>query len=402
MKNNILLKGKGGSPGIGHGRIEIFRNKNIDKNRIAVIDSLTPDITPFLKNASGVITDKGGITSHGLNILREYRIPCVVGTVLASEILNDDQLVTIDGWNGDVYGGDVEIEHKKVKEVYEIQTKIYAIVEIPSRSKGISEVFDGVGSLRSNYMILKSGKHPRKFVEEGKEKILEDLIYGGMKTVLESFHQKPVWYKLLDAPTNEFRRLIGGEEEPYEGNPLFGWRGIQRELDEPKLLSIELSAMRKLLNEGFDNLYVKVPFIRDISEYREFLDILQNFGLEKLKRGISVETPAVALSIDEFIQMGVDFVSIGVNDLTMCLLAVDRDNELVSNMFKDDHPVVLGMLDDVISKCRKNNIEICVSGRISDNLLKFLIGKIDIICYDAANVLEMRKKIYGLEKEIKR
>jgi len=313
--------------------------------------------------------------------------------------LREGQVVTVDGWSGEVFEGMVEIKAVDVEEVYGTQTKIYASIEVPDIAKKVSELFDGVGSLRSNYMILESKKHPRKWIEEGKEKHLEDLIYKGTKIVLDAFDTKPVWYKTLDVPTDEFRKLEGGEDEPYERNPLLGWRGIKRELMDRGLLDIELYALSRLLKEGYSNLYVKIPFVRDVEEYKALLQMLPDYGLENARVGISVETPAVALSIENFIALGIDFISIGINDLVMCFLGVGRDNERVADLFRDDHPVFLKILEELILKCRDSGVETCIAGGISDKLLISLVGKIDIISTDPVNVLEMRKKIYVLENK---
>ena len=99
---------------------------------------------------------------------------------------------------------------------------------------------DGVGLLRTEHMMLSTGVHPRKFILDGEEDKLVDTIAEGVLKVADEFYPKPVWYRTLDAPTDEFITLEGGENEPREHNPMLGWRGIRRELDEPEILKARI------------------------------------------------------------------------------------------------------------------------------------------------------------------
>jgi pyruvate,water dikinase len=222
-----------------------------------------------------------------------------------------------------------------------------------------------VSSLRNDYFLLESGVHPAKMVRDGQSRILEDTIARGIVRTAALFAGKPVWYKTMDAPTDEFRRLAGGDDEPIERNPLLGWRGIGRELEEPDVLELELRAVRRALEDGCTRVGVKLPFIRFVEEYRAVVDLVERLGMrahEDVALGVSIETPASAAQVREYIDEGADFVSVGVSDLAMCVLALDRESHKVADLFDPAHPAVVEVLTQIAETARSAGIYSCVCG----------------------------------------
>jgi len=128
-----------------------------------------------------------------------------------------------------------------------------------------------------------------------------------------------VWYRTFDARTDEFRNLAGGEKEPEEDNPMLGWHGIRRSLDQPALIQAEFRAIKELHSEGLDNVGVMLPFVIRPDEVVAAKQLAREVGLRPHKDvdfGIMVETPAAAVRIEDFIDVGIDFLSFGTNDLT--------------------------------------------------------------------------------------
>ena len=403
-----LLKGIGTSSYVGVGRVrKIKGDKDIDEIKegdIVVVSKASRDMLQHLQKAGGVVTDYGGITSHVAIVLREMRIPCIVGTTNATEVLEDGMIVTVDGKTGNIYGGFMESEgEKELFEIYHPSTKIKVNLNVPEIAESAAPYSDGVGSIRIENMMVRTLKHPYKLLEDEE---LIDTIVAGVRKIADSFYPKPVWFRTFDIPTDELKRLKGGEVEPYETNPLLGLRGIQKDLKRVDVLKAEFQAIKYLLEEGYDNIGLKIPFLRDINEYVLSKEILRKVGLrphKDLDVGISVETPSVVFTFDEFLKEGIDFMSLGMSDLAMCSLAVDRRSVKVAKLFDLMHPAVLKMVKMVIAKCNQNEIESSVSGHAGGDpeIVKKLIEfGINAISTNPDQVLKIRKVVYNVENGI--
>ena len=376
-KKDVLIKGLGASPSLGSGRVRIiFSTEELDKVKegdVLVTTMTNPDMVPAMRRASAIVTEEGGMTCHAAIVSRELGIPCIVGTSEATKVLSDGDEITVDGSRGVVYKGLTEKKEEKPQKVTQVApqkivtaTEVKANISIPEIASRMAPIADGVGLLRVEHMILGIGKHPIKFIHEGKKKELIEKIAVGVREVAEAFYPKPVWYRSLDAPTDEFRSLEGGEEEPVEHNPMLGWRGIRRGLDQEELLRAEFRAIKKLVDEGFTNIGTMIPLVIRPEELRRAKEIALEVGLkphEELKFGIMVETPASALIIEDFIAEGLDFISFGTNDLTQYTLAVDRNNEHVAKLFSEKHKAVLKLIEMVIKKCREAGVETSICGQ---------------------------------------
>ena len=377
----IIAKGLGASPGMASGAVKIVRNTDeldkIEEGDILVTVMTTPDMVPAMKRADGIITDEGGVTCHAAIVSRELGIPCVVGTGDASKILKENSIVTLDGSKGFVFEGKLKTEDKDSGEETAttsiIQNQLITVTEVkvnvsmPEAAKKASETgADGVGLLRTEHMMLALGVHPKKFITDGKEDELVKALVENILKVADAFYPKTVWYRTLDAPTDEFKSLQGGENEPYEHNPMLGWRGIRRELDEPEILKAEFKAIKKLHEEGYTNIGIMLPLVQHPDELKEAKRIAREVGLKPQKTiewGIMVETPGAALTIEDFIAEGIDFVSFGTNDLTQYTLAIDRNNEHVAGLYSERHPAIMKLIAMVIKECNKAGVKTSICGQ---------------------------------------
>ncbi len=377
-KGEIILKGLAASPGIAVGKVKIIRDTSeldkVEKGDILVTKMTTPDMVPAMERAAAIVTDDGGLTCHAAIVSRELGIPCVVGTKKATQVLKEGEIITVDATRGIIYRGDVKVkESKKAEEVVTgaapiiTATAVKVNIDMPRLAeKAAATGAEGVGLLRAEHMILELGKHPRKFIEEGKEEELVEALANGIEKVCAAFYPYPVWYRTLDAPTGEFRRLEGGENEPEESNPMLGWRGIRRGLDEPWLLKAEFKAIKKVIERGYNNIGVMLPLVQHVDELRKAKKLAREVGLIPHKDcafGIMVETPAAALCIEDFIKEGIDFISFGTNDLTQYTLAVDRDNARVAHLYNEAHPAVWKLIEYVIKKCKEAGVETSICGQ---------------------------------------
>lgn len=417
----IITKGLGASPGMASGKVKIIKDTDeldkIQKGDILVTVMTTPDMVPAMKRANGIITDEGGVTCHAAIVSRELGIPCVVGTGEATKILPENSVVTLDGNKGLIYEGKV-IEESSQKEEetgapVPVQQSILTVTEVkvnvsmPEAAKKASKTgADGVGLLRTEHMMLTTGVHPKKFIVEGNEDELIKVLVENILKVADAFYPKPVWYRTLDAPTDEFKSLKGGEGEPYEHNPMLGWRGIRRELDEPEILKAEFRAIKKLHEQGYTNIGIMLPLVQHPDELKKAKEIARDVGLKPQKNiefGVMVETPAAAMIIEEFIAEGLDFVSFGTNDLTQYTLAIDRNNENVAELYSEKHPAVLKLIERVIKECNKAGVKTSICGQagsMPDIVEKLVELGITSVSANTDAVATVREVVARVEKKL--
>ncbi len=406
-EHTVLLRGVGASPAVGTGEVVRLIGEQVQilpPGAVAIVSRLTNDLAVHLRGASAVVADEGGATSHGANILREFGVACVLGTGTATSTLTDGQRVTVDGYRGVIYLGDLSLRPADVEETPRTRTRVFVSVLVPDQARVVATHADGVSSLRNDYLLLQSGVHPAKMVRSGRSEQLLGTIASGIVQTAELFAGRPVWYKTLDAPTDEFRRLVGGDEEPTERNPLLGWRGLGRELEEPELFMLELRAVMRALESGAENVSLKLPFVRFPEEYERAKRFIERAGLrphEDVGIGVSVETPGIAARLQVLCDLGVDFISVGVSDLVMCILALDRESERVASLFQPAHPAVLDVLGHIAETSRTNDVFLCACGESAHD--EALLPELVALRYDAVGVslpyfAPVRRRIAGIER----
>ena len=268
---------------------------------------------------------------------------------------------------------ELEEEVKMLTELLrEIAAKVKVNVALPEAAKHAAQTgADGVGLLRAEHMITANGVHPAEYIRRNEINKLVKAVHDGIETVLKEFKGKPVWYRTFDARTDEYRNLEGGKYEPHEENPMLGWHGIRRDLDQPELLKAQFLAIKQLLEEGYENIGVMLPFVHDASQVREAKKIAEEVGLKqergKLEFGVMVEVPAAALTIEDILKEGIDFISFGTNDLTQLTLGLDRNNERIQKHFNEMHPAVLKQIKMVIDACKKAGVQTSICGQAASN-----------------------------------
>ena len=391
---DVLFRGLGSSPGIASGQARIITKLDhldqVGDGDVIVTEMTMPDMVPAMKRAAGIVTDEGGMTSHAAIISRELGVPAVVGTGSATRELEDGQPITIDGDKGTVREG-AEPEEEETPEPIEdarpktpvkpmTATEVKVNVSIPEAAERAAATgADGVGLLRTEHMVLSLGQTPTRYIAENGERAYVDELVDGIRTAAEEFYPRPVRVRTLDAPTDEFRQLEGGDDEPREHNPMLGYRGIRRSLDNPDLFAHELEAFRRIYGMGYDNVEIMFPLVNDASDVAQARDLLREAGVDPEKRewGVMVETPASALEVGSMAEEGIDFVSFGTNDLTQYTLAVDRNNERVAGAFDELHPAVLKLIGDTIETCREHDVKTSICGQAASKprMVQFLVEK---------------------------
>ncbi|MFB6193766.1 MAG: putative PEP-binding protein [Halobaculum sp.] len=257
-------------------------------------------------------------------------------------------------------------------------TEVKVNVSIPSAAdRAAATGADGVGLLRLEHILLSLGETPREYVTNHGEEAFVERVAEEVRTVAEAFYPRPVRARTLDAPTDELAELEGGEREPAEHNPMLGWRGVRRSLDESDLVRLELRAFERVQSMGYDNLEVMFPLPNDPWEVAAMRDLLADVGIDPATRpwGTMIETPASVRQIDSIIDTGIDFVALGTNDLVQYVLAVDRNNGNVADRFEELHPAVLEAMGEVIEACNARGVDTTITGQAGSKpaMARFLV-----------------------------
>jgi len=375
----VLVEGQGASPGVVSGRVVIVRDvkdtSGVKDGDILVTKMTNPDMVPAMRRVSAIVTDEGGMTCHAAIVSRELGTPAVVGTKKATKLLKDGQIVTVDGEKGIIYEGAVAAPAAAAPAAAPAAaaaapvitgTLVKVNVSLPEAAQRAAATgADGVGLLRIEHLILGLNKTPGWYIANNAEEDFIAELYGGIKTVLDAFPGKPVWVRTLDAPTDEFRNMEGGETEPIEHNPMLGWRGIRRDLQTPDQFRLQIEAFKRLWAAGYDNLGVMFPMVNHPNEFVRARALMKEWGVdvENATLGVMIEVPSSAILVEDFIRAGIRFASFGTNDLIQYTLAIDRNNEHVADMYQPKHPAVLRLIDYAISVCRENGVECSICGQ---------------------------------------
>ncbi len=428
----VVVRGiSAGRRGYGIGKATVVlnpddANRDMKKGDILVTGMTDPDFVPFMKMASAIVTDKGGITSHAAIVSRELNIPCVVGTETATQVMKTGQEYTVDSRNGVIYEGIMEQAvqtpvasngsgNGMVAESAPVTaTRIYMNLGTPEMIEQYKNLpFEGIGLMRTEFILASAiGKHPMAFVEEGKSQEFVDKLAEGVATVARAIQPKPVVVRLSDFKTNEYRGLEGGEKyEIVEENPMLGWRGCSRYISKwyDKAFRLECQAIKKCRTEwSLKNVYVMLPMVRTLWEAKKVLEIMKEEGLERnrdFKVWFMAETPSIGIMADEFSKL-VDGFSIGSNDMTQGVLMIDRDSERLGQMgyFDERDPAVKRIIAHLIKAAHENGCTVSICGEGPSNypdFAEFLVRVgIDSISVNNDAVVATRKNVASIEQKI--
>jgi len=374
IRATVLLSGAPASPGIASGPVKILADPSqIDKvldGDILVAEMTTPDFVPAMKRAVAIVTDRGGRTAHAAIVSRELGIPCVVGAEKATTTLKDGQVITVDGANGKVYDGKVEIAVKaKTKARIKIKTKTKLLVNLAQPElvdRVASRDVDGVGLLRAEFMIAQIGEHPSYMISQNRGNEFVDKLAEGITAFAKAFHPRQVVYRTNDFKTNEYRALKGGEKyEEVEENPMLGYRGASRYTTDTETFKLELAAIKKV-REKYNNLWVMIPFVRTVPGLARTIKIMESEGLkrsEDFKIWMMVEVPSNIFLLEKFLAVGIDGISIGSNDLTQLILGVDRDSAKLAETFDERDEAVLIALERAVKVSKSMGVTSSICGQ---------------------------------------
>ncbi len=340
------------------------------------------------KRLAGVVAVRGSSTSHTAILARALGVPAVLGVDDLPVGRVDGLSMVVDGYSGRVFvnpPAELKREFRRLqREENELSADLQGLkneeavttdgVRIPLLANtgllsdirpSLSSGAEGVGLYRTEFPFMVRDRFPGE--EEQRQ------VY---RQVLEAFAPNPVTMRTLD---------VGGDKAlPYfpieEDNPFLGWRGIRITLDHPEIFLVQIRAMLKA-SEGLDNLQLLLPMISTLSEVDEAIILIRRAHEELVEEGVDVrlprigamvEVPSIIYQIDALCHR-VDFLSIGSNDLTQYLLAVDRNNARVADLYDSLHPSVLHAVRSVVLAARPHKVPVSVCGEMAGDPAAALI-----------------------------
>ena len=397
----VLTSGRAIGQKIASGPVRLVKDATemgrVQAGDILVTDMTDPDWEPVMKKAGAIVTNRGGRTCHAAIIARELGIPAIVGCGNATATLSENEEVTVscaEGDTGYVYRGklDFEVTRQDTGNLPPLPVKIminvgnhelaFEFAQIPNGGVGLARLEFVINNMIGIHpkAILNFDQAPARLKEEierrargyaDPESFFVEKLVEGVATIAASFYPQPVIVRLSDFKSNEYRKLLGGEQyEPEEENPMLGFRGASRYAAQSfrDCFELECRAMKKVRDElGLTNVELMVPFVRTPAEARAVVDLLAEHGLRRGDNGLRLimmcEIPSNALLADAFLEM-FDGFSIGSNDLTQLTLGIDRDSALVAASFDERNPAVKQLLSLAISACNRlgKYIGICGQG----------------------------------------
>lgn len=401
-QSKIRVSGRSVGEKIASGPVRVIKDAahlgELKKGEILVTDKTDPDWEPSMKLAAAIVTNRGGRTCHAAIVSRELGLPAIVGTEAGTQVLKNGESVTVscaEGEIGNVYEGLLAFEEQTVDASAlqeRPQTQVMMNLANPEEAFRLSMIpNDGVGLARIEFIINHSIKiHPMALLrfetvhdKAEREQILRltegydfkpayfiDKLAQGVAMLGAAFYPKDVIVRFSDFKTNEYANLIGGRSfEPSEDNPMIGFRGASRYYSPlyKDGFALECAAIKRVRGDmGLSNVKVMIPFCRTLGEGRKVLEAMRENGLERGVDGLEVyvmcEIPSNVILADKFAEL-FDGFSIGSNDLTQLTLGVDRDSELLSEIFDERDEAVKRAVSELIRKAKAAQTKIGICGQ---------------------------------------
>lgn len=377
---------------------------------ILIGESLTPTDLAEVPEGSltGVISMRGSANSHVAILARAMKVPTVMGVSDVPIYELQDKEIIVDGYYGQIYVSPNqslrEMFERLISEEQKLDAKLEEIRDLPAVTKdghriglmvntglgadisiSLAAGAEGVGLYRTEIPFMIRDRFP-----SGEE---QRIIY---RQLLASFAPRPVIIRTLD---------VGGDKPlPYfpikEDNPFLGWRGIRITLDHPEIFLAQIRAMMRA-SEELNNMRIMLPMITDVTEVDEALRLLRKAHQEVRDEGYEIEMPQVGVMIEvpsavyqaRALAKRVDFLSVGSNDLTQYILAVDRNNPRVANLYDSLHPAVLRALLQIVENSHQEGKHVSICGEMASDpvaVILLLAMGFDSLSMNASSIGRIR------------
>ena len=379
---------------------------------IYVAADIAPSDMLSLKNALGFAIDLGGTTSHTAILARSMNVPAVVGLNCASELIEDDEWLILDGQAGLVIVAPdepllAEYRHRQAASLLEreklrrlvhvpgntldgVMVELHANIELPEEAQQAREVgADGIGLFRSEFLFLNRRDLPT-----------EDEQYEAYRAAVLAMRGKPVTIRTLDVGAD---KALDEPQAAVSPNPALGLRAIRFCLAEPSMFLAQLRAILRASAHG--PVRILIPMLAHNHEIEQSLVMIAQAREQLLDRGQAfcdqvpvggmIEVPAAALSVSLFLRR-LDFLSIGTNDLIQYTLAIDRADHAVAQLYDPFHPAVLKLIAMTIRAARRAGKPVAVCGELAGELsaTRLLLGMgLQQFSMHAASLLPVKREV---------
>jgi pyruvate,water dikinase len=206
-------------------------------------------------------------------------------------------------------------------------------------------------------------QHPYHWLAIGQKELLLKRLEQQLRPILAAFHPRPVRYRTLDIRTSEFAQLIGAPA--VEPNPMLGVRGAFSYPHQPQFFDLELTLLKRLQDQGYDNLQLVLPFVRTVEEIVYCRAAIATTGLQQhpdFALWIMAEVPSVLFQLPQYVAAGIQGIAIGTHDLTQLLLGIDRDQTIFAAPYDETHPAVQLAIAQLIDAAHQTGIPSCLCG----------------------------------------
>ncbi|MGR9052686.1 MAG: phosphoenolpyruvate synthase [Gammaproteobacteria bacterium] len=439
---STLVSGRAVGARIAAGRARVIENVHqlaaFKPGEVLVADMTTPDWEPVMKTAAAIVTNRGGRTCHAAIIARELGVPAVVGCDNATAVIGNGMPVTVccaEGDVGKVYDGALAYSVNKTDLSTLERPKTRIMLNLGNPDLAFATSFlpnDGVGLARMEFIITQYIKvHPMALIHPERVRDLDELsrienltrgydaakdffidkLAEGVGTIAAAFYPKPVVVRMSDFKSNEYASLLGGRWfERDEANPMIGFRGASRYTHPAYAegFALECAAVKRVRETlGLINVILMIPFCRREKEAVNVLAFMAKQGLKRGENGLEIyvmcEIPNNVILIDTFARH-FDGFSIGSNDLTQLTLGVDRDSEVVADIFDERDDGVKLMLKMAVEGARRNGRHSGICGQAPSDypeMAEYLVELgIDSISLNPDTVLQTTQRILALERRL--
>nr|WP_228048718.1 putative PEP-binding protein [Nodularia sp. LEGE 04288] len=421
IPNLQFIKGIGASGGRLTAKAHVITDTHkqpgqIHKGVILVAVTIAPEWLPFLQEVAGIITERGGLTSHAAILARELGIPAVVSAGDATVLIQNGERLLVDGDRGEVYR--IRTDKAAEGETQELNSPEPSITQslhppvephLPMISTQLlvnlsqprliepAQILpvDGVGLLRSELMLLNilEGQHPHSWLVSGRQAELLEKWTEQIIRFTRAFAPRPVFYRSLDWRSHELPSGLHHQHSVQNSSPddsLGGlnYRGTFSYVCNPAVFELELTALATVQKAGYSNVNLLLPFVRSVAEFSFCRDKVEQAGLTQVPQfqlWMMAEVPSVLFLLPEYVKAGVAGISIGTNDLTQLLLGVDREQGQITRVLNERHPAVMGAIAQLIQMAKTAGIPCSICGQapaiypeIIDQLVQWGITSISV------------------------